>query len=245
MTALPSTSARDIINQALKACGAFGVGQTPLAEDMNDAFTQLNWMIAQWQRKRWLVYSLETLSINSTGAVSYTVGPMGDIAVASRPDRLEAAFFRQVVQSQPNEIDYPLIIIPSREDYNNIALKTLQTFPMYIFYESTYPLGRVYVWPVAQPQLYSIFITIKQQLNAFANLADPVTFPEEYIAAIFWNLTARLGTLYKLPEDPRVVGLAKDSLNLIRGANTQISNLKMPTELIRRGIYNIFSDQFY
>lgn len=245
MTTLPNTTPLDIIKQALKACGAVGIGQTPLAEDLNDAFTQLNWMIAQWQRKRWIVYSLQTIGLTSTGAVSYTVGPGADYDVASRPDRLESAFLRQIVQSQPNQVDSPLRLINSREDYNNIAIKGLSSFATWIFYESTYPLGRIYPWPVPQSSLYAVHITIKQQLNSFSTQAEVISLPEEYYAALFWNLTARLGTLYKLPEDQRVVGLAKDALNVIRGANTQISNLQMPSDLVRPGIYNVFSDQNY
>lgn len=243
MTVLTSTTALDLIKQALKAAGVLGVGQTPLAEDANDALTQLNWMIAQWQVKRWLVYRLESLSVTSTGAQSYTVGPGGDIDVPSRPDRLEAAFFRQLVQSQPNQIDYPLRLLQSREDYNNIALKNLQSFPTYIFYDSDFPLGRIYPWPIPQPDIYQVFISIKVQLNAFPALTTEIDLPAEYYAALFYNLAVRLAPLYKQPQDATNVALAKESLDVIRGANAQIAQLQMPSDLVRPGIYNIFSDQ--
>jgi len=83
-------------------------------------------MIAQWARKRWLMWHLIDVAKVSTGAQSYTVGVGGDFNTP-RPDRLEAAFFRQIVPSQPNLIDYPLEIIEARETYNNIALKTLSS----------------------------------------------------------------------------------------------------------------------
>ena len=116
----------DIITMALKDVGALGVGQSPLPEDTNDAYTKLQWMLGEWNRKRWLIWHLVDLSITSTGATSYSIGPVGsDIVWDPRPDRLESAFLRQLVQSQPNQIDYPLELIQSYEEYTNIALKSL------------------------------------------------------------------------------------------------------------------------
>ncbi len=69
--------------------------------------------------------------------------------------------------------------------------------------------------------------------------------PPEFIAALKFNLAVRLRQSYMLPPDAVLVALAKDSLNVIRGANTQIGTLVMPTELVRPGLYNVFSDQIY
>jgi hypothetical protein len=237
------TTPLDIITLALKSVGVIGVGQTPLAEDSNDAFTQLNMMLGQWNRKRWLVYHLVTSGIVSTAAQSYSVGPGGDINVPKRPDRLEAAFFRQLIQSQPNQIDYPLEILEAREDYNNIALKQLQSFPSYIFYDSDWPTGHIYPWPVPQSAIYEVFITYKETLTAFTGLTQSIVLPDEYLAALMFNLAIRLYPQYSRPPDPVIVGLASDALNTIRGANVQIARLQMPTDLVRPGIYNPYSDQ--
>ena len=236
------TTPSDIIIQALKKSGIIGVGQSAAAEDMNDAFQDLNDMIAQWARKRWLIWHLVEVSVISTGHQAYSIGPGGDFDVASRPDRLEAAFLRQVVQSQPSRVDYPLQLIQARETYNQIALKTLSSFPMYVFYDSAYPMGYVYAWPVPQASIYSLHLTIKAQLSQFTSLAQDIVMPPEYIAALKWNLAIRLAVSYKIPVDAGMVALAKDSLNVIRNANTQIPLLDMPPELVRRTIYNIYSD---
>jgi hypothetical protein len=237
------TTPIEIINQSLKDAGTLGVGQSALPEDVNDAFTKLNWMIAQWNRKRWLVYHLVDVAKVSTGAQSYTVGPGQDYDVAVRPDRLEAAFFRQVVQSQPAQIDYPLELIQAREDYNNIALKGLTSFPQYIFYDSAWPVGRVYPWPIPQANIYEVHLTLKMVLAQFTSKTQSIDLPNEYYAAIQQNLTLRLWPAYKQPPDATIVALAKDALNVIRGANTQIARLVMPTDLVRPGIYNPYSDQ--
>lgn len=236
------TTGTDIITAALKKSGVLGVGQSASAEDTTDAFNDLNQMLAQWQRKRWMVYHLVDVSYVSTGAQSYTVGTGGNFNVA-RPDRLEASFFRQTIPSQPNLIDYPLQLLEAREDYNNIALKSLTTFPQYAFYDAAYPTGNLYVWPVPTSGIYEIHITLKEQLGSLAAPGSVINLPPEYMAALIWNLAARLRPSYQLQPDPTVTAMAKDSLNLINNANAQVPRLRMPSDLVRGGIYNIYSDR--
>ena len=237
------TTALDIINLSLKSAGVLGAGQTAAAEDVNDALTVLNFMIGQWNRKRWLVFHLVDISCPCTGALSYTVGP-GQSFNVPRPDRLEAAFFRQVIPSNPNQIDYPLEILQAREDYNNIALKALNSFPSYIFYDAAFPIGYVYPWPVPS-NLYEVHITVKETLASFPTLTTVINLPPEYYAALLYNLTVRLLALYKLPADAVTIALAKEALNVIRGANAQIARLAMPAGVVRAGIYDPYADRIH
>lgn len=238
------TTPLDIITLSLKQSGVIGVGQTPLAEDTNDAFTLLNFMLNQWQSKRWLVYHLIDVSFVSTGAKFYTVGP-GQQFNCTRPDRIEAAFFRQTIPSVPNQIDYPLQQISSRENYNDIALKNLTSFPSYYFYDSAFPIGFLYPWPLPQANLYEIHISIKETLAAFTSLTQAIILPEEYYAALLYNLAVRLRPMYQLPPDPTTIALAKDALAVLRGSNAQIPALTLDRNLIRGGIYNIYADSFF
>jgi len=235
------TTATDIINFAFKDAGVLGVGQSLLAEDMNDGLTRLNMMIAQWRVKRWLVWHLVDVSVVSTGAQSYTVGPGGDINVSARPDRLEAAYFRQLNASQP--VDYPLQLLQSREEYSRIALKQLSSFAQCVFYDSGFPLGTIHPWPIPQASLYEIHILLKDVLPQFADLTTSYDFPPEYLAAIHYNMVIRTRAAYRLPQDPQFDDLAKDAMETIRAANAQIPTLVMPENLIRPGVYNIYSDQ--
>jgi hypothetical protein len=239
------TTPQDIVRSALKKAGVLGVGQSALAEDTNDAYQDLQDMLGQWQRKRWLIWHLVTYSAVGTGALNYTVGPGGQFNINPRPDKIESAFFRQLVQSQPNQIDYPLAIIESMEDYNLIALKQLQSFPQYLFYDSAFPTGLAYPWPLIQSNLYSLHLTVKETLAQFTSLNQTISLPLEYFSALKFNLALRLRQAYQLPPDPELRALAKDSLNVIRNANFQVSRLHIPTDLVRPGIYNVYSDQFY
>lgn len=229
---------------SLKEAGIIGVGQMAGPEDMKDALTRLNWMIAQWRRKRWLVYRLKTLECPSTGAQSYTVGPGGDYDTPIRPPRIESAFLRQDTPSYPNQLDYPLEILTSREDYNRIPLKALASFPQYVWYDNAYPMGVLYPWPVPQASLYSVHISVLDELVQITDINDDLVLPEEYYAAINTNLAIILRDAYDLPAKPVLIARAKDALNVIKGSNAQIARLGMPDGLGRPGVYNILTDQF-
>lgn len=233
----------DIITLALKTANVLGVGQVAAAEDMNDAFNLMNMMMAQWQRRRYMVYQLITASKQATGAISYTVGPGGDFDIA-RPAKLEFAFFRQNVDT-PLPVSYPLEILKAREDYDRISIKNLNAFPRYAFYDAGYPMANLFVWPIPNSQ-YEIDITVMQQLQQFKTINDQITLPPEYAAALMWNLTLELCPFYGLPVNPVVQGKAEASMRIIEEANAQIPQLQMPAALRgnRTGSYNIFGD-FY
>ena len=346
-----STTLGDICTAALQECGRLGVGQTALAEDVQKAWVRCQWMLQEWERKRWLVYHLVTYSVVATGQTSYTFGPGGEIntrAVAAwelvslgvieggfnyavsdtitltatppsgepvedlvvtvltvdagavltvevtsggpypgplpnywtqastsgagsnvelgypvwgisedqvtqasggaRPAKIESAFLRQIQIASPNQVDYPMRILQSMEDYNRIALKSLQSFPGAVFLDPGWPLAQCYFYPVPQASIYSINVSVMEQLPAsFATLATALNLPFEYYSAIMYNLALRLRGPFQIPSYPgdQLPALAKNSLNVLRGANTAIAALGMPAQLTRPGIYNIFSDRNY
>jgi hypothetical protein len=240
------TTPADIIRLVLKDTGVLGVGQSASAEDTNDLFDTMNIMIAEWNSKRWLLFHLIDVSLVSTGQISYTIGTGGDFNTP-RPDRLEnGCFFRQLITaSSPNQIDYPLEILESREDYSRIALKQLLTIPQFIFYDPGFPLGTIYPWPVPQATTYELHLLLKSQLSQFANLADTIELPAQYFGALRYNLACRVRSMYQLPPEPTLISLATDALNVLRNANAAIPRLRMPAGIAKGSKYNIFSDQRY
>jgi hypothetical protein len=234
----------DLITLALKASGIVGVGQVAQAEDATDAFTLLNMMLGQWNRRRWLVFHLKDASAVSTGAASYTIGAGGDFDVP-RPDRIESAYLRLLNNSGPNQPDYQLALLPSMEDYSRITLKGMMGYPSYAFLDSDYPLGTLHFWPVPTAGIYELHVLVKAELPGFSDLSDDVNLPPEYQEAIMYNLAARLRPHYQLPPDPSVVALAKSSLNTVRISNAQVATLLMPAGLHRRGNYNVITDEVY
>lgn len=235
------TTARDLITLALFDAGIFGIGQTPSGTDINNGLIRLNDMISQWQRQRWLIWCLIDVSHACDGSQSYSIGT-GQTFNTPRPDRLEAAYIRQTSVPAPNQPDWPLELVQSRERYNDIRLKELGSFPRYIFYDSSFPYGALYPWPLPS-NLYELHVTLKAQLQSFANLSDNYNMPEEYKEAIRFNLQKRFLAAYKLPPDPNLDRMAASALNVIKNANFQMPTLLMPPELVRPGLWNVFTDQ--
>lgn len=233
-------TARDIIRMVLKNSGVIGVGQDPLPEDTNDCFMAMNLMLSTWAKKRWFVYHEIDVACQATGALSYTVGMGGDFDTP-RPDKIEAAYVR-MVNVTSNRPDYPLVMIQAREDYSRITLKTMNSFPTYCFYDSDYPVGNLYAWPVPS-SLYEIHIVLKEQLTRIANLSDTIALPPEYAEAIIWNLARRIRPAYQLPPDPQVNALARETFNAVIQANVQIARLQQPPTLLNKGRYNIYADR--
>lgn len=234
----------DLITLALKQAGATGVGQAPLPEDLNDAFTLLNMMIGQWNKKRWLIYHLVDVSLVSTGAQSYTIGIGGQFNV-TRPDRLEAAYVRLLSQAPPNQVDYPLAVLQSREDYSRITMKSILGWPSAVFYDPTYPLGTLYFWRVPASGTYEMHVVLKETLAAFSALNQTINLPTEYQEAIFYNLAMRLRAAYQMAPDPTIMAMARASLATLQGANAAIPVLGMPDGLAALRNYNVYSDQSY
>lgn len=163
------TTAREIIQLALKQVGILGVGQTPLAEDTNDAFTLLQQMIHQWQERRWLVPSLQKISFQTDGSVSYTVGVGGDINI-KRPNDIKAAY---VVQRNTgsNPVSLPVKKIFSYEDYARITVKNLNSLPDHFFYDAQYPLANLFIWPLGN-STYDIHLVIENQLGFGSTITE-------------------------------------------------------------------------
>jgi hypothetical protein len=188
----------DLINFVLRASGLNGVGQTPMAEDSNTGLDMLRMLIAQWQRKRWLVWNEQETAKISTGANSYTIGPGLDFDTA-RPERIHAAWCRMQPFGGPNAVDIALNIIQAKEDWALTTIKDLHSLPTNVFYDSAFPIGRVYFWPVPSGSQYEMHLVTKATLPVYTSLYDPLGLPDEYIEALMWSLCVRMQMAYGLP----------------------------------------------
>lgn len=236
------TTPADLIQLALKQSGVIGVGQTASAEDMADCFKVLKMMLGQWQTKRYMMYHEINVSVPCTGAQTYSIGPSGDIPLSYRPDVIQSAFIRLPATGSGQRIDYNLRIIKAREDYDRILAKTMGSVPNFVFYDTGFPLGTLYPWPVPS-SLYELHVSVLDQFQTFATVADTFMLPAQYEEAIMYNLAGRLRPMYGLPPDPTIASLAAASLNCMQAANTQVPAILIDDFLTTGRRYNIYTDQ--
>lgn len=239
----------DLIALIFRDSGVLGVGQTLQAQDTTDAAKRLEMMLAQWARQRWLVFNLVDRAHTMNGSLFYTIGTGGDLNFP-RPNAIESAFMRQQVSSVPNQVDYPLRIVDSYEEYSRLTLKNMQAGPSWLlFYDSGWPLGKLYPWPVAGGSSggsgpFELHIQVKNEMPSVANLAAEILLPPEYEQAIYAEQMKRTRSAYRLPPDRDINMLAKNSLAVLRSSNFQVPTLNMPRALRGGGGYNIWSDSF-
>lgn len=226
------TTANDIIQLVLRSSGVIGEGQTASATMANDCLNYLNMMLGPWNNKRYLIYNLIDYTCVSTGNIIYSVGPGQDFDTGDnqRPDQIENAFERFEPFS-PSNVDLQLQLIPSYENYAEISLKNIGNIAAAAYYNSTWPYGQLYVWPVPPAGKYQIHILVKNQLQSFPDLTTAFNMPPEYLAAIFWNLVCYIKPHFQLDPDPSAVAYAFDALQTIRASNSQITNRVLPAGL--------------
>lgn len=248
----------DLVGLSLRQIGVGAMGTAPSAADLSDGVMHLNMMLAQWQRKRWVVPNLVDEAFLSTGSSVYYVGPGGDLNIPLRPAQIKAAYARLLngapqatqgdfastdfsesdfdtgttgIDSGVQPIDYPLEQIASYEDYSGLGIKALRSWPNYFFYNPAFPLGEFRPWPIPSASIWELHLVYAAPLPSSLKVTDPIALPPEYWDAIMWTLAARLAPSYGQEPSPSVVALAKAALTTIRAANTQIPTLGMPAVL--------------
>lgn len=162
-------TARDFVLMSMKEAGVIGLGQTPNADDINNCYTLMIRMISQWQKRRWIVPNLIDVYARGNNAISNLIGP-GQYYNSLRPDKIQSAYFKQLNSGQ-NTVSYPLTPIWSYEDYSQISLKQLNTWPTYYFYDNAYPYGNVFIWPIPSTD-YEIHLIIKGPIGFIIQLKD-------------------------------------------------------------------------
>lgn len=210
------TTANDIIILALKDAQILDEDETPSATLVTDVFTTLKQLLTTWQVTPGFPWASQEISFVPDGSETYTLGLVIG-ATVSTSNKINSAFYRV------GGLDYPIEQLDTMEEYNRICLKTLSSYPAVFYYESTYPLGTLYIYP--QPNTGEVHLIMPVSLPEYTGTANALSFPPEYELAIRFSLAEIICIMMGKKLDPAMVGMALKQRKLLGLNNFKMDDL--------------------
>ena len=114
----------------------------------------------------------------------------------------------------------------SLAQYQQLSLKqTIQSIPQVYAWDYQYPIGRIYVWPMAQPAMTARITLTRAILEPTSQ--GQIDVPDYYRKALTYNMATMLYTFYPAGGlDPEVIYHAKASLEGIKARIRRAHNPK-------------------
>ena len=237
-------TAFDLVKASMRLIQVSATDTDLTAKELKDGIESLNRMLDQWSVEELMLYQVVRETFALTGGQNpFTIGYGGDWNT-TRPTKIVDAYL--TIQTGALPVDYPMQII-GYDDYNAIRLKTLSTnFPSYLYYEPSFPMANVYIYPVCAASNETITITSWKPLPLITDPTCYIELPPGYWEAIVFNLAVRIAEEYQFDIRPTTVALAANSLRIIKRMNQRTVTLQTDTALMNTSQmrYNIYSDGY-
>jgi hypothetical protein len=218
-------TALDVITAALREIGVLAAGEVPSAAEGSDGLTALNNWLDQKAAERLTIYQVtRTLWTISANDGEYTVGASGNVNVA-RPTSIQGV---SIIETATDP-DYEISLGDGLTDdaYRGITQKALtSTLPRHWYYNATFPLGTLTLWPIPTSTTLQGALYAPQQITSFAALSTDVSLPPGYMRAMIKNLALDLSPSYGVQPSMLLVDQARESLATVKRSNIR------PTELV-------------
>lgn len=188
------TAGIDIISGALRLISSATPGEAINGQEASNALVVLNELMSSFSME-WGLINIPTLESFPlvVGQTSYTIGTGGNFNTV-RPDSV----FNQWLYDTAAGIRYPLKQIADNQ-YNAIPLNTIASIPKVIFYDPQYPLGIIYIYPVASLATYQLNIESYKPMAQFTTLNTVMNLPGEYFKCLKLLLANELAPEYGFP----------------------------------------------
>lgn len=222
-------TARELITSSLRLIGVAAQGEPVSAADAAAALDVLNDLVDAWSAERLTLYAqTRTVAPLVVGDGEYTIGASGNINIP-RPFWIDAASFLLA-----DGVETPIRMY-TRQEWARKSLKDLESsIPHGIFYNPTFPLGTVSVWPVPTDNTISIVLyTPTDALASVASLDTVISMPKGWRKALRSNLAVDLGIEFGKPADGQIIGMAQASKATIK--NTQQDETELEIDPALRG----------
>ena len=203
-----SVSRDDIINRALRLCGAFDPANPPGSSDFTIASLAFNMMIKEWiiTIPMWKV-EIITLPLLQ-GQNSYNIGPYATGPGALVMDKILRVQYATVrnnqVVGQPFDTPIDQLSIQEYEQYGAKQSSGIVNSMLYRPLDDNQSLGissYILVYPTPADNTRSLRMICLTELNDVNVGTDPLDFPQECYIALSWNLASEIAFEYQTPLD--------------------------------------------
>lgn len=236
-------TARDLITASLRILGVVASGETPTAAELNDGLVTLNTFIDYLQTQGRTVYTWTraTKAIVASQA-TYTIGSAGDFNRA-RPTQITKA---SVLLTDPDpDLEIPLRIL-LEDEWRELSSKPLTgTLPSALYYNPTYPLGTIHIWPIGTDTTVSLVLYLEEPVGTLATLNTSLSYPPGYERMLKYKLAMELASEYQRQPDPLAVQIAAESWAGVKRTTHRPQLLRVDPALMGAGgcRYNIRTDE--
>lgn len=245
------TTAKDIIQDSLELLGVYSPGNTLTDADAERGLSTLNDMLDVWSNESLACFDWLTQTFTMVpGQYQYTVGPPQPIGnpqpdiIGQRPLRVSdmpgAAYLLDT------ELNRYLMDVVDQMTWNIQTTAVANSdLPDHLFYDPTYPLGTINIWPTPSSSWTCSFLSYLQ-LGGFASLAAVFNLPPGYKRAITTNLCLSLKAYFQDANiDPLIIKEAMETKASVKRNNMRSQRAVLDPELVSRGnvVYNIFTDR--
>lgn len=216
----PSTYA--IITGALRLIGAIQTGETPPAEEYEDALASLNGLIKHFQASGIHVWSeIDAILLLQPNQTRYEIGPgsadqcfyskdwTDDMRLPGgpptpsplpRPLKVPAARRYRFAPPGGTPIETPMGVL-SRLDYAALPNKTNTGTPTAFFFDPQLGRAVMHIWPAPISTDDAIRFTAQRPIEDFDTQRNTADVPVEWISCLRFNLAVELALEYDVPAE--------------------------------------------
>ena len=211
---MPATTWNDVIALILQDLRVYGPQNVQSPNDTQLAKDRLNlWLDFQKTRGQAVYQNVRTVWTLVSGTATYAVGTGSTVNVQRPVSSQRISKFAYIDNSLPQAVEIDLQLPLTRAQYYAIPLKNFQApFPSDFYYESTYPTGTIYPYPI--PTLSSLQGVMYSDVvvDEVTNFAASVNLPPGFRQWILKAMRLELRDSFKVPVSLQDLALWKQDL---------------------------------
>jgi hypothetical protein len=177
-----SSTARDLVTDALDENGILPLGEDPTAAELDKCLRRLNAMLKSWQMQGAL-WKQETIEQTITAAT----------ATIALPTYVRGVNGARYVESATNERQ---MVRFERDEYNVLPNKAAAGSSTIFYVQRAEDALVLHVWPVPTSN-NAIKLDIDRAMDTVTNAGETVDFPEELTETVYANLAVRCCAIFQ------------------------------------------------